>query len=88
MWSLRPDLFRPSPKQATFQTPPNVAEERGWPAEGTSVPTAKTNDSMWSLRRDLFRPSPKQATFQTPPNVAEERGLPAEGTSVPTAQNK
>jgi len=25
---------------ATFQPPPSVAEERGWPAEGTSVPTA------------------------------------------------
>src|SRR5712691_5891749 len=40
-WSPRPDLFRPSPTHATFQAPPSVAEERRWPAEGTSVPTAK-----------------------------------------------
>src|SRR5713101_8642683 len=38
--SLRPDLFRPSPRAPPFQTPPIVAEERGWPAEGTSVPVA------------------------------------------------
>src|SRR5207245_2434294 len=40
MWSLRPDLIRPSPRRRTFQTPPSVAEERGWPAEGTTVPAA------------------------------------------------
>src|SRR5260370_32108058 len=28
-WGLRPDLLRPSPKRATFQAPPSVAEERG-----------------------------------------------------------
>jgi len=28
------------PRRTTIQTPPSVAEERGWPAEGTSVPAA------------------------------------------------
>ncbi len=30
-WGLRPDLFRPSPRHATFQAPASVAEERGVP---------------------------------------------------------
>jgi hypothetical protein len=34
--------------RATFQTPPSVAEERGWSAEGTSVPAAICDlESLW-----------------------------------------
>src|SRR5438132_6780267 len=39
-WRLRPDSLRPSPKRATSQTPPIVAEERGGSAGGTTVPPA------------------------------------------------
>src|SRR5437899_10865578 len=51
-------------RRATFQAPPSVAEERGWPAEGTTVParfpqaTALFVNAEWSLRPNLFRPSP------------------------------
>src|SRR6266404_6277819 len=61
--ALGPDLLRQSPERATFQAPPSVAEERGWPAEGTTVPTAKTNDpdgsplKSWYLPCGMFLPS-------------------------------
>ena len=63
MWSLRQDLLRPSLLRATFQAPPGVAEERGWPAEGTTVPAAKINDpdgsplESWYLPCGMFLPS-------------------------------
>src|SRR6266567_4802213 len=86
--SLRPDLFRPSPKRVTFQTLPSVAEERGWPAEGTTVPAAIKKMRCAALGRTYSGRPPKHVTFQTLPSVAEERGWPAEGTTVPAAIKK
>src|SRR5438445_11283799 len=78
-------------RRATFQAPPSVAEERGWPAEGTTVPAAiAPGHSPFCQCRvepspELISPVTGRGTFQAPPSVAEERGRPPEGTTVPAA---
>src|SRR5260370_7111059 len=44
------------PRHATFQAPPSVAEERGWLAEGTSVPTANKSDPDGSPLENSYLP--------------------------------
>jgi len=76
--------FTPAVTQrATFQAPPDAAEERGGPAGGTSVPSAM-NKKCWVEPEAGFTPAVTQrATFQAPPDVAEERGGSAGGPLSP-----
>src|SRR5438445_4595182 len=73
MWSLRPDLIRPSPRRRAFQPPPSVAEERGWPAEGTTLPAATYPGRADSSRAQECNVDP-QAGFT--PAVPQTSRLP------------
>src|SRR5260370_28228517 len=44
------------PRHATFQAPPSVAEERGWLAERTSVPTANERHPDESPLKNRYPP--------------------------------